>query len=113
MNDINNVSTASSLVLFADDTNIFFSGDNYKRLQDDICNELDKFHDWFHANRLSLNIDKTNYMVFGKLYHKSYFSIRSSIVLIKLNLTPSFQGATSDHSNAISIAVSRSVGILS
>lgn len=76
MNDISNVSTASSLVLFADDTNIFFSGENYKRIQDDICNELDKFHGWFQANKLFLNIDETNYMVFGKPYYKSHFSIR-------------------------------------
>ena len=28
--------------------------------------ELEKIHMWFSANRLSLNVDKTNYMLFGK-----------------------------------------------
>ena len=28
--------------------------------------ELEKIHMWFSANRLSLNVAKTNYMFFGK-----------------------------------------------
>ena len=29
-------------------------------------NELDKLHAWFTVNKLSLNISKTNYIVFGR-----------------------------------------------
>ena len=31
-----------------------------------MSNELDKLHVWFTVNRLSLNISKTNYILFGR-----------------------------------------------
>ena len=119
VNDISNVSTVSSLVLFADDTNIFFSGDNLKCLENSICNELHKFYDWFKANKLSLNIDKTNYMVFGKAHHKSNFRICLDGKPINRTDKTRFLGvwidsklSWRDHINATSISISRSVGIL-
>lgn len=51
MNDINNVFTASSLVLFADDTDVFFFRDNPNTLEDDICNGLGYFHGWLRDKR--------------------------------------------------------------
>lgn len=119
VNDICNVPTASSLVLFADDTNIFFSGDNPKSLENSIINELDKFYDWFKANKLSLNIDKTNYMVFGKPQQKFNFRICLDGKLINRTDKTKFLGvwidsklSWRDHINSISLSVSRSVGIL-
>lgn len=43
VNDMHNVS-APSLVLFADGTNIYFSGDNPRSLEETICNELNNFY---------------------------------------------------------------------
>ena len=66
INDVCNVSNLLKFVLFADDTNIFRSGlDNYI-LCKEMSDELDKLNTWFHVNKLSLNVLKTNYMVFGK-----------------------------------------------
>lgn len=64
VNDISIISPNASLVLFANDTNIFLSGSNYVRLQQTIRNDLAAFSDWLAANKLSLNVDKTNFIVF-------------------------------------------------
>ena len=64
INDICNVSNLLKFVLFADDTNIFCSSTSLHDLQDTINWELDKLFVWFSVNRLSLNLGKTNYMLF-------------------------------------------------
>ena len=47
-------------------TLIYFSADNLELLSNIISQELNKLHNWLAVNKLSLNINKTNYMVFGK-----------------------------------------------
>ena len=66
VNDISQISYNANVTLFADDTSIFFDDDNIDMLYNTICNELPKFTDWFAVNKLSLNIDKTNYIVFNR-----------------------------------------------
>ena len=51
-------------LLFADDTNIFIKGDTLNDLNFIINDELTKLYVWFCANGLSLNVKKTNYIVF-------------------------------------------------
>lgn len=64
INDLVNVSRILNLVLFADDTNLFASGDDITTLCSNINVELHKFNVWFRINKLSLNLSKTNYMIF-------------------------------------------------
>jgi hypothetical protein len=64
-NDICNVSDLLKFVLFADDTNIFCSGEKLECISKVVSNELDKLNVWFAVNKLSLNVSKTNFMVFG------------------------------------------------
>jgi Reverse transcriptase (RNA-dependent DNA polymerase) len=56
------------MLLFADDTTLFHSDKNFVNLINTTNVELDKLAVWFRANKLSLNVKKTNYMLFG---HKS------------------------------------------
>ena len=51
--------------VFADDTNLFYSGKDLTEVCKTVSNELDKLCRWFQVNKLSLNIAKTNFMVFG------------------------------------------------
>ena len=51
-------------VIFADDTNLFFSHSDPHTLQSYLNDELDKINIWFKCNKLSLNIDKTNFIAF-------------------------------------------------
>ena len=50
--------------LFADDTNIYYENESIIKLEKIINHELKKLYTWLIVNRLSLNIDKTNFLVF-------------------------------------------------
>ena len=50
-------------VLFADDTNIFVHGKNLSEMVSVLNTELTKIVNWLHANKLSLNVTKTHYIV--------------------------------------------------
>ena len=65
INDIINASKYLHLILFADDTNVFFHHKDLNALQDITNSELNKLSNWFRANRLSLNVKKTNYIIFS------------------------------------------------
>ena len=79
INDINKVSNIANLILFADDTNLFFSHNNLPFLIDQVNGELDKLTVWLSANKLSINLKKTNFMIFRPRQKK--FHINPKIVL--------------------------------
>ena len=83
INDIINVSNSStsSYILYADDTNILFSGKDLTSLQDRVNDNLSKLCTWFQANRLSVNPRKCNFIVFSNR-NKSY---DTDSVKVKLN----------------------------
>ena len=51
-------------ILFADDTNVFCAGDNQLEIESMLNRELAKLCKWFAANKLSLNLSKTSYILF-------------------------------------------------
>ena len=55
----------SSCIQFADDTSIYCSGRNLRYLKWQITEDLGNISDWFKANKLTLNLNKTNYMIFN------------------------------------------------
>ena len=64
INDLPSVSNLFMPILFADDTNLFCTGRNIDSLVNEINDEMSKVYSWVKANKLSLNIDKTNFMLF-------------------------------------------------
>ena len=82
------ISTVIKMILFADDTNLFYSGNDLLNVCNTMSSELGKLNKWFQVNKLSLNIQKTNFMIFGnkKESQKDYiihnnsntFNIKSS-----------------------------------
>ncbi len=52
------------MILFADDTNLFCSHKDFSSLGNIINGEIEKLSEWFRANKLSINIKKSNYMIF-------------------------------------------------
>ena len=76
INDICNVSTLLKYVLFADDTNLLYEHENYETLCMNVNNELSKLNEWFSINKLSLNVKKTNFMVFGNKHINETLKIR-------------------------------------
>jgi len=65
INDIAKCSDILNFILFADDTNLFYSNKELRKLVLIVNWELSKLSDWFKANKLSLNAIKSNFIIFG------------------------------------------------
>ena len=50
--------------MFADDTCIFHSNKNYRKLEDEIDTPLDNITNWLKASKLMINVKKSNLIVF-------------------------------------------------
>ena len=61
-------------VMFADDTTIYATGSNVRFLYRKINEDLNKITQWFKNNSLSLNIDKTNYILFRNINSNPRFN---------------------------------------
>ena len=68
VNDFCNASNILDAIMFDDATNLFFSHRNISTLFLTVNNELHKIGEWFKANRLSLNIKKTNIHFFSQKF---------------------------------------------
>ena len=114
-------------ILFADDTNILYSNSDIVQLMNTVNSELAILSDWFKANRLSLNVQKTNYIMFG---YKNVppsngsqdlnFDIKiENVNILRVEFTK-FLGVIIDfkltwqrHINNIALKISKSLSILS
>ena len=121
INDIVNVSKLLFPILFADDTNIFIHGKSLAETVAKINDEMDKLVYWLNANKLSLNVVKTQYMIF-----KSRSKHLPEHPQLRINGSPvdcvkqtNFLGVVldekltwSDHISKVKSKVSRGIGIL-
>lgn len=64
INDVCNTSKIVHFTLFADDTNILYTSKDLNNYNSKLNEELKKLSLWFKTNKLSVNIKKTNYMIF-------------------------------------------------
>ena len=64
INDLGTISSHFSMILFADDSNLFIKGKDLDSITSALNDKIAVLVDWLRANRLSLNIDKTHYMLF-------------------------------------------------
>ena len=122
INDLPKASKLTELLLFADDTSIFFSHSNPNYLENVLNNELLNIDVWLRCNKLSVNIKKTNYVTFSpsqrKLNH-SFSLFFGGQPLIQSNVTK-FLGLYLDghltwkyHINFVCQQIAKSIGILS
>lgn len=66
INDFCNVSANLNSIMYADDTNLFMSKSDINQLYGEMNIELVKVNKWFRANKLSINVKKTQYTLFYK-----------------------------------------------
>ena len=71
-------------ILFANDTNLFYSHNNIKELFRIMNAKICHLNDWFCANKLSLNTYKTKYVLFRKAKNKEIFLWFSQIYLLMM-----------------------------
>ena len=65
INDLNYASSKLENIMFADDTNLFLTGNSIPDVESQLNEELAIISEWFQSNRLSLNVKKTSYMIFN------------------------------------------------
>ena len=63
INDIHVSSKKLDFHLFADDTSLLFSSKNQQNLEQIVNLELTNISDWLLANKLSLNVSKSNFLI--------------------------------------------------
>ena len=71
MSDISSVSSTLYYVLFADETSVFISANNLRKLINTLHIELDILYARLQSNKLALNLLKTHYMVLHRAKHKT------------------------------------------
>ena len=64
VNDIHHCSNKLNFFLFADDTNLLYADKNLKSLEQTVNTELYNLYDWLTTNKLTLNIKKSNFVIF-------------------------------------------------
>ena len=63
-------------MLFAGDTTVLTSGNDFDKLFSDSCSVFDAYSIWFAVNILALNCKKTNFVLFALSNHKVPNSIK-------------------------------------
>ena len=115
-----NISNVLSNVLYADDTCIYLRGSDIAALFDLLNVELNSLYEWLNANKLTLNVDKTFYMIFHRTRIKTdELSLRIGQGTLKETSHHKYLGLIIDnklnwsaHISHVKNKVSKCVGIL-
>ena len=114
-----NISDDVNLIHFADDTTLYASDDNLVNLSNTITNQLELVDIWLRANRLSLNVQKTSYMIFTHNKIHDHVDIRLRDTVLKRVHFATFLGITIDdklrfdkHVVKVVCKLSRALGII-
>jgi ABC-type enterochelin transport system permease subunit len=78
INDLPNASRIVEPLLFADDTSICYSHSDPVVLAAVLNEALQSIGSWMRANKLSVNIDKTDYVIFHSRHKKVSYDISLS-----------------------------------
>ena len=122
INDFSSCSDILDLHLFADDSNLFFTHKNLSQLELIVNNDLSHVHTWLCANKLSLNIVKSSFVLFHPPQRKIETSINLYINDTSLNEKDNIKylGIIIDSNlnwkkqvKSISTKMKRNIGILS
>ena len=98
INDLPNASKKLTFYLFADDTNIYYESKDLSKLIKIVNRELRLVKKCLDANKLSLNIDMTNYIIFhsSSVNISSTFDIKIGKKCIKRAKSVKFSGLLLD-----------------
>ena len=123
INDFPNSSKLFNFLMYADDTTLFCCLEDIKSDNKELVlnNELQRVHSWLKANRLSLNVKKTKYMLFRKQKRTDIRELNLRISndaiqpvddfnFLGLHINSKLNWET--HTNVISKRMSRAVGVI-
>ena len=119
MNDVTSISETLYPTLFADDTTFSVSNNDYSSLVSNLNHELQIFNEWTVANRLTINVTKTELLIISNCKpDNSDHDIHLNNEFLKYSDTCSFLGVTldnklnfSNHIKSISSKLAKNTGI--
>ena len=120
VNDICNVSNLLYKVLYADDTCVTLAGKHINQLMQSMNVEIMLLNTWLQSNKLSLNVSKTQYMIFHRARIKlDKLSLSINGVNLEEVKTFKYLGLIIDnklkwidHIAHVKIKISRGIGII-
>jgi len=120
INDMSRCSFKLKFIHFADDTTAFGYGDNIHALADEMNEELNRIYLWLCSNRLSLNIEKTSFMVLSDKKQLDVIpNIRINDVNVHIVREAKFLGVLIDcgltfraHVDSVCKKISKNIGML-
>ena len=127
VNDISSSSDKFEFCLFADDTSMLYSHRDIHALERIVNDELGKVCLWLEANKLTLNISKSNYVIFHPYQKKTNYNLQiivydsnsKTFLPLQMKSNVKYLGLFIDsnltwkaHIDYISLKISRAVGII-
>ena len=119
INDMKNCSRLLKFIQFADDTTLLFSSSDIKILNEILEREANKVILWFNANKLIINLTKTNCMMFTNKRNIPQLNITLNNTVLEVKSETTFLGVVIDnnlswkaHISHISGKISKSIAIL-
>jgi retron-type reverse transcriptase len=86
INDLPNCLEETKASMFADDTNISASGSSLLEIQNKLNNDLSNVNTWLEANKLTLNAEKTEFMLIASKRKLKRFSGNPNITIGNYNI---------------------------
>ena len=83
--------------LFADDTTVFYNSKLTPEVEKTLNNELSKVSDWLAANKLSLNVDKSNFLHFTSEKASKSINIKINDMLVEEKESTKYLGVMIDN----------------
>ena len=121
INDFNKCAPSIDFHLYADDSNLFCSHKSLQVLETTLNDQLNSINEWLCANKLSLNVDKSNFVIFHPPQKSPIYSINLKIhdKVIMQKRSIKYLGVLidtslnwKDHIHELSKKISRGIGIL-
>ena len=121
INDICNVAQILEVILFADDTNVFYLHQDLHYLINTMNKEMNELSEWLKINKLTLNLEKTKYILFKPRQKRQYMPVDLFIDGTNINQVheTSFLGVVLDENitwklliSYIASKISKSIGII-
>ena len=122
VNDLPDCHLASDIILYADDTVLYYSSKSVSDLEHHINADLGTVSEWFSRNLLTLNISKCNFVIFGspqKLNRIQGISVKVEGTSIERTQSFKYLGVTlqqsmswADHVDAISMKINQRIGLI-
>ena len=115
------MSKVLELILFADDTNIFYSHTDASYLMEVVNLELKKITCWFYTNKLSINVKKSNFIIFRPRQNRQTLDLAFNISNYSIDRVKeaTFLGVILDehltwksHIHNVARKVSKAIGII-